>query len=487
MFGLSLVKKNPATGHYELSPGTEVIAQFPDTDDSAPNPLKMHATALAIDSQGRVIQGGRAIQDVSSGIQKNYFAVCRYLPDGTLDTSFGEGGRVLYDFNGALRLRLEALVADPADNIIAVGSALTSSLDKSDANVALICFNAKSGEPDQRFGDPARLNSDYSSPYGYQGKECAEAIAIDKTNGLVLIAGSENKWLFWSDGTTNFREVKRVQFVVRYLKDGSRDEDFSFDYGLPVESGCGGQYAKVHSLAVDNLGRVLLGGGMDGYGVLSWSYTNSEKKLQFIDTPEYSRPHGITDFKVVCFDKADRVMAAGIGEMKGSPQFVIMRFHPIADAQVLTADPSFGDKGVACTVFDAATAIDINGMLIEPNGKIIVAGLLTINGRPRLALAFYDEDGNPDAALGDKNGLLVGGDYISLTGFNVTSVCGLARKEDGTLVVGLDGYQAALLGSYAKIQVIAAKALALGIVIFLISILLYQWILKDWFPGPGVS
>lgn len=487
MFGLSLVTKNPATGHYQLSPGKEFISEFPDAAETAPNPLKMHATALAIDSQGRVIQGGSASQHESGEIQQAFFAVCRYLPDGTLDTSFGEGGRILYDFNGALDLSLEALATDSADNIIAAGSALTSSLQKDDTNVALICFNAKSGQPDQRFGAPARLNLDYSSPYGYQGKECAEAIAFDKINERILIAGSENKWLFWTDTTTNFREVKRVQFVLRYLKDGSRDPDFSFDNGLPVVSGWGGQQAKVHSLAMDNLGRVIIGASMDGYGVLSWSYIDSEKKLHFNDTFDYSRTHEITDFKVVCFDDANRVVAAGIGKKKGIPQFVVMRFHPIADPHLLTADESFGDNGVACTAFDAATAIDINGLLIDPNGKMIVAGLLTINGRPRLALAFYDKDGNPDAALGDKNGLLVSGDYLSLAGFKVTSVCGLARNKDGTLVVGVDGYKEALLGTYPHIQVIAAKALAFGIVIFLISILLYQWILKDWFPGPGVS
>jgi uncharacterized delta-60 repeat protein len=54
------------------------------------------ASALAVQADGRIVVAGRSEQDGS----RLDFAVARLLPDGRLDTSFGNGGRFTLDFAG---------------------------------------------------------------------------------------------------------------------------------------------------------------------------------------------------------------------------------------------------------------------------------------------------------------------------------------------------------------------------------------------------
>src|SRR5207249_1412839 len=51
--------------------------------------------ALAIQADGKLVVAGRAF---TGTLTKNDFALARYNPDGSLDSTFGSGGRVTTDF-----------------------------------------------------------------------------------------------------------------------------------------------------------------------------------------------------------------------------------------------------------------------------------------------------------------------------------------------------------------------------------------------------
>src|SRR5439155_1103104 len=53
------------------------------------------ASALAVQSDGKIV-----VAALSGGGGRQDFALARYNPDGSLDPSFGSGGRVLTDFGG---------------------------------------------------------------------------------------------------------------------------------------------------------------------------------------------------------------------------------------------------------------------------------------------------------------------------------------------------------------------------------------------------
>jgi uncharacterized delta-60 repeat protein len=73
--------------------------------------------SLAIDPAGRIVAAGGSDQGSPNG---NDFAVARYNPDGSLDTSFGSGGKITTDF-GFSDDGVNGVTTDPLGRIVAAG------------------------------------------------------------------------------------------------------------------------------------------------------------------------------------------------------------------------------------------------------------------------------------------------------------------------------------------------------------------------------
>lgn len=76
------------------------------------------ARSIFIQPDGKIVIGGD-----SSGTTNTDFALVRYNPDGSLDTSFGVGGKVTTDFGQNRRDTLARLLLLPNGKIVAVGGA----------------------------------------------------------------------------------------------------------------------------------------------------------------------------------------------------------------------------------------------------------------------------------------------------------------------------------------------------------------------------
>ena len=74
---------------------------------------------LVIQADGAIVTVGTAQLDVGADL-----AMSRHLPDGTLDTSFGAGGRVTVDFHGGFDAGFDVAVQPTTGQLVAVGSAL---------------------------------------------------------------------------------------------------------------------------------------------------------------------------------------------------------------------------------------------------------------------------------------------------------------------------------------------------------------------------
>ena len=113
------------------------------------------ALAVAIDSEGRTIAaGGGALSDPARPGAVT-FSLARYLPDGSPDPSFGGDGRVQSDF-GDTRAEVRALLIDAQGRILAVGT--TISFDGIGSAVALARF-MPDGTPDPSFGQGGRVET----------------------------------------------------------------------------------------------------------------------------------------------------------------------------------------------------------------------------------------------------------------------------------------------------------------------------------------
>lgn len=112
-----LVARLTSAGDLDPSFGTAgvVSTDFAGNSDGA--------SEVAIQSDGRIVVGGGTVFAPGDF----GFGLVRYQSSGSLDTSFGDGGRVVTNLGGADNSSLNALALDPASGkIVAVGSTFTS-------------------------------------------------------------------------------------------------------------------------------------------------------------------------------------------------------------------------------------------------------------------------------------------------------------------------------------------------------------------------
>lgn len=118
-----------------------------------------------------------------------------------------------------------------------------------------------------------------------------------------------------------------------------------------------------------------------------------------------------------------RILAAGVTNARGTHDFAVARY--LASGAL---DPTFGENGVAITDFghswDWAYAL-----ALQPDGQIVVAGVSDRTGSKDFALARYTADGHLDQTFG--NGGLVLTPFRPLT---TDIVHALAIQPDGQIV-----------------------------------------------------
>jgi len=118
-----------------------------------------------------------------------------------------------------------------------------------------------------------------------------------------------------------------------------------------------------------------------------------------------------------------RILAAGVSDAKGTYDFALARYTSTHDL-----DPSFGHNGVVLTDFghsyDWAYAL-----ALQPDGRIVVAGVSDVSGSKDFALARYNPDGTPDFGFG-KNGRTT----LGLRSLTTDIIHGIVIQPDGKIV-----------------------------------------------------
>lgn len=131
--------------------------------------------------------------------QRDDFLLARYNPNGSLDQSFGSGGKVITDFSGGLD-RAYALLLQPDGKLVAAGG---------EAAFKLARYN-QDGSLDASFGAGGEVTTDL----GHLGFDQANSL-VRQPDGKLVAAGAVS-----SDGT------EYDLALVRYNDDGSPDVTF---------------------------------------------------------------------------------------------------------------------------------------------------------------------------------------------------------------------------------------------------------------------
>jgi uncharacterized delta-60 repeat protein len=132
------------------------------------------ANALVLQADGKLVAAGFA--NDSNGSRD--IALARYNSNGSLDTSFGAGGKVTTDFFGNLD-QANGLALEPSGKILAAGYALGSNGNAFDFGV--VRYNVD-GSLDSSFGSTGKATTDF-----YGGVDAANAVVV--AGGKIIAAG----------------------------------------------------------------------------------------------------------------------------------------------------------------------------------------------------------------------------------------------------------------------------------------------------------
>lgn len=183
------------------------------------------ASQVAIQDDGTIVVAGTA----RGGRQ---FAMARYNPDGTLDTTFSGDGKARAPFTSGGSIYTVAIQAD--GKIVAAGST------DDESAFALARYNAD-GMADTTFGEVGGTTTDVTT-----GHDGVSAVAM-QADGKIVAAG---------DGTSS------VFALSRYNPDGSLDTTFSGD-GITTTD-FSPYYDVAYAVAIQGDGKIVAAGAANG-------------------------------------------------------------------------------------------------------------------------------------------------------------------------------------------------------------------------------
>lgn len=159
-------------------------------------------TCIALQPDGKIVAGG----DTTNTDTNTDFALARYNNDGSLDSSFGSGGKVVTDFFRQPDF-VAGLALQPDGKIVLAGDVSTSTSPSSDAGGFGLARYNKDGSLDSTFGSGGKVIT--------EGELIAAHAVIIQPNGKIIAAGLA------------IRNRSNGDFALaRYNSNGSLDSGF---------------------------------------------------------------------------------------------------------------------------------------------------------------------------------------------------------------------------------------------------------------------
>ncbi|MBL4731674.1 MAG: DUF4347 domain-containing protein, partial [Rhizobiaceae bacterium] len=330
------------------------------------------ANSVGLQSDGKIIIAGM----VRNG--NDDFLIARYNTNGTLDTSFGGGnGYVTTDFSGSTD-EGKGLFIQPDNKIIVVGRTFNGA----QYDLGIARYNSN-GTLDTSFSGDGKLTVNIS--YG----DDARAVTL-QSNGKIIVAGSSY------DGFT----------VLRINSNGTLDTSFSGD-GI-ASAAITGTQDYTGGVTVQSNGKIVLSGYASSNFTLVRFNSNGTLDTSFsgdgIVTTVMSSSSIANDVEVLSNGK---ILIGGYSYNGSNYDFTVARY---TSSGVL--DTSFGGgSGYVVTDVDGGTDRAYS-MFVQPDGKIVLAGNIDVDGTSNFGLVRYKSNGTLDTEFAPETTL---GDTVSFT------------------------------------------------------------------------
>jgi uncharacterized delta-60 repeat protein len=340
------------------------------------------AVAIAIQPDGKLVAAGGTVEAREGGLHFA-FALIRYNTNGTLDPTFGDGGKVV-DPPGVAG-GASAVAIQPDGKIVAGG------------DLALARYDA-AGTLDPNFGGGD----------GVVAVDDVYDIAI-QADGKIVAGGARGLVRYEPDGTLDVAfgggdgvaaedyvpdiaiqtdgkivALRGEAFVTRYNADGSLDTSFGDDGSVSPDP-FPGDYDWMNDLAIQPNGTILAGGGTEACGggpggCDSWNSIFRFSSDGTVLASFYGSWTVMYEVDTIAVQDDGKIIAVGAS---GDGRFALVRRR---GGGVL--DKTFARDGIRFSRFNRNSGF-VAGVALQANGRVVVVGGAEGAVHSKFALARY--------------------------------------------------------------------------------------------------
>ncbi len=422
--GIVILSSNPANPSYEFNEGWAAAVQ-PDSkivvagfggmvrysvngelDGSfgsgggvAPSSLGLLSVAISPD-------GGI----VSAGQGGGYFSTVKYLSNGVTDVAFGNDGAVITSVGSGYDVA-QSIALTQDGRIVAAGNAQYINTNL----FALAQYNAD-GSLDTSFGTDGKVTTQVAS--GNNNSEGARSVAL-QSDGKIVTAGYAN--------VTSPAQGHNFA-LVRYNPDGSPDPSFGFNSNGIVITHIAVEQAFAVAIQAD--GRIVAAGSSGAstnsldFALIRYT-TNGLLDASFGSNGIVTTPVGNSsdEARSMAIQPDGKIVLAGYARISSTnTDIAIVRYNENG-----SLDNTFGAGGKVLTNIGSSNE-EANALVIQPDGKIVVAGFAGNGASDDFAIIRYNPDGSLDAGFGS------GGKVTTSIGIGSDTIRSINIQPDGKLV-----------------------------------------------------
>ena len=295
--------------------------------------------ALAIQTDGKFVAAGSRFNGADDD-----FALIRYNSDGTLDNTFGAGGIVTTNFGGSSEI-IDAITIQPDGKIVAAGYRVSGSF----FDFALARYNSN-GSLDDTFGSGGRITTSITD-----FDDLARAIAL-QADGKIVVVGEAN---------ADFA-------AARYNANGSLDTTFDGD-GTVVTSI--NLFDSAYDVAIQGDGKIVAAGeagnGSNSDFALVRYESNGSLDATFDGDGKVTTTIGESDefASSVAIQASGNIIAGGFSYNGANDDFALVRYNSNG-----SLDLTFGAGGRTTTDFGNSSFDYISAIAVQSTNRLIAVG-----------------------------------------------------------------------------------------------------------------
>ena len=354
------------------------------------------------------------------------------MSGGELDSTFAGDGAVGVRFLGDAKFAAADVAVQADGKTVVTGTAYAEYVTQ----FTTVRFN-RDGTPDKTFGP--RGDGQVFTQVGGK-RTSANAVAI-QSDGKIVVVG------------TRFGDDNEFA-VVRYNTDGSLDKTFDGDGKKTIRVK---ESSDAYDVAIQRDGKIVIAGGDFNGGESLYGYNANTDFAAVRLNPNGSLDpsFGFLGKTLVAMGDGEWANAVAIdysGSAATNPNFgkiILAGSHSAYDKSHMALArlnangrrdmsfdrvPGLSDTGYNIDPFPGRKHTGINGVVVQPDGKIVVAGYAGDgynDGSNQFALSRYDANGKRDKSFGPN------GNGVVETGFGGADYAyGVVQTADGGLVAG---------------------------------------------------